>query len=302
MPSLRSPAAIAALVTCLALSSCGGGDSGGAPADSGGAPISPGQKSRTVTVSLAYTRSSEQRLLTQIYAQALKAAGFRVKLARGLEAGAPAVAALERGRASAYARFTRVGAAEQRLLESRGVGVLGPGPPVRSSGLAVPARTARRFRLKEISGLRNVAARMTLAVPRGCERDRQCLPALERVYGLDFRRVRRVRPELVHEALRTNRSQVSLVSTTDPHVRRSGETLLEDDRRAFPAAGPVVLVGKALERRGGRALREAVDKADSGLTVEIVEELNARVAFDEKSPARVALEYLRATGLVPGAG
>jgi osmoprotectant transport system substrate-binding protein len=110
--------------------------------------------------------------------------------------------------------------------------------------------------------------------------------------------VHRVRHDLVHEALRTGRYQVSIVSTTDPHVRRSGEALLVDDRRAFPAAGPVVLVRKALQRRGGQALRHAVDEADSGLTVEMMEELNARVEFDEDSPVRVARDYLRATGLL----
>jgi osmoprotectant transport system substrate-binding protein len=110
-----------------------------------------------------------------------------------------------------------------------------------------------------------------------------------------------VRPELVHEALRTGRAQVSLVTTTDPHIRRSGEALLADDRRALTAAGPIVLVRKALGRRGGQALRSAVDKADKGLTVEVVQELNARVEFDGEPPVRVARDYLRATGLLsPG--
>jgi glycine betaine/choline ABC-type transport system substrate-binding protein len=60
----------------------------------------------------------------------------------------------------------------------------------------------------------------------------------------------------------------------------------------------VVLVRKALQRRGGQALRHAVDEADRGLTVEMMEELNARVDFDEEPAARVARDYLRATGLL----
>jgi osmoprotectant transport system substrate-binding protein len=135
-------------------------------------------------------------------------------------------------------------------------------------------------------------------VPRGCERQPDCLPALKRAYDLKFRSVRRVQPGLVHEALRNGRAQVSLVSTTDPHIHRSGETLLFDDRRAFAAAGPVVLGRKLLARRGGRALRAALDKADSGLTLDVMEELNARVDFDEEPVARVAHDYLHATGLL----
>lgn len=299
MAFLRPLAAPAALFACLALASCGGGDDSGA--SSGGAPISPGPGNRKVTVTMAYTRSPEQQLLAQVYAQTLRAAGFRVRLARDVGAGGPAVAALEQGRFNAYARFARVLAPEQRHLSARGVVALPPGPPVRANGLATLARTARKYKLKEISALRDRAPDWTLAVPRSCERARDCLPALKRAYGLDFRRVRRVRPELVHEALRTGRAQVSLVTTTDPHIRRSGEVLLADDRRAFPAAGPVVLVRKALERRGGQALLSAVDKADSGLTEEVVQELNARVEFDDEPPVRVARDYLRATGLLsPG--
>jgi glycine betaine/choline ABC-type transport system substrate-binding protein len=64
------------------------------------------------------------------------------------------------------------------------------------------------------------------------------------------------------------------------------------------AAGPVVLVRKLLERRGGQALRAALDKADAGLTLDVMEELNARVDFDEEPTARVAHDYLRATGLL----
>ena len=298
MPFLRPLAAPVAVLACLALASCGGGGSSGASAGDGGAPITPKAANRRVTVVMASTRSSEQRLLAQIYAQAIKAAGFHVRLAGGLAAGAPSIAALEQGQVNAYARFARVPAREQSALERGGVALLPLGRPVRANGLAVPARTARRFHLRNISGLARHAAGMTLAVPRGCERQPDCLPALKRAYGLRFRGVRRVRPDLAHEALRTGRAQVSLVSTTDPHVRRSGEALLVDDRRAFPAAGPVVLVRRALQRRGGQALRHAVDEADSGLTVEMMEELNARVEFDEDSPVRVARDYLRATGLL----
>lgn len=296
MPFLRPLAAPVAVLACLALGSCGG--TGGSSASGAGAPITPGKGSSRVTVALAYTPSQEQRVLAQIYAQALKGAGFRVRMVRGVGAGPPGVTAIEGGKVNAYPRFARVLAPERRHLSARGVTVLPPGQPLRASGLAVLARVARRFHLKEISGLRGPAPHLALAVPRGCQRDPACLPALRRAYGLDFRRVHPVRPDLVHEALRTGRYQVTLVATTDPHVRRSGEVLLLDDRRAFPASPPVMLVRNALARRGGALLRDTVDKADSGLTVEVMEELNARVAFDEEPPARVARDYLRATGLL----
>src|SRR4051794_36895818 len=103
MASTRLPAALAAMLACAALPSCGGGEDGGATQS--GAPISPDDSAGPVTVVMAYTRSPEQQLLAQIYAQSLEAAGFRVRLARGLGAGGPAVAALVRRRVAAYPRF-----------------------------------------------------------------------------------------------------------------------------------------------------------------------------------------------------
>jgi osmoprotectant transport system substrate-binding protein len=297
MASLRSLAAALVLLVCLAPASCGGGH-GGAAAD-GGAPITPGSGNRHLTVEMAATRSSEQQLLAQVYAQAIRAAGFRVRFVRGIGAGPPAVAALEQGRVNAYARYARVRAPERRHLRARGVSVLASGPPLRSYGVALLARSARKYKLGAISDLSGRAPHWILAVPRGCERDSACASPLERSYGLRFKHVHPVRPDLVHEALRTDRSQASLVATTDPHIRRSGEALLDDDKHVFPAAAPVVLARTALVRRGGRALQAAVARADDALTVEVAQELNARVEFDAQSPARVAHDYLRQSGLLP---
>lgn len=296
MPSPRPLAAPGVVLACLALGSCSVG--GGSSASGGGAAITPASGAGRVAIAMAYTRSSEQRILAQIYAQALIRTGFRMRLVRGIGAGSPGVAAIEGGRVNAYPRFGRVLAAERAHLGAHGVTGLPAGRPVRAFALVVLARTARRLHLSRISDLGRRAGRLALAVPRACQRDPTCLPALRKTYGLRLRRVRAVPPDLMHEALRTGRYQVSLVSTTDPHIRRSGEVLLVDDRRAFPAAPPVVLVRKALLKRAGGALGKAVDRADSGLTLEVMEELNARVQFDEESPARAARDYLRATGVL----
>src|SRR5436190_1549074 len=88
--------------SALDLRGAGGGDSS---ASGGEAPIERGPGSGHAVVAMAYTRSSEQRVLAQIYAQALKHAGFQVRLVKGVGAGGPGVAAVERGRVSAYPRF-----------------------------------------------------------------------------------------------------------------------------------------------------------------------------------------------------
>jgi osmoprotectant transport system substrate-binding protein len=50
--------------------------------------------------------------------------------------------------------------------------------------------------------------------------------------------------------------------------------------------------------QGGAALEEVVTMVNEGLTDEAMQELNARVDLDKKTPEEVAGEYLSETGLV----
>jgi glycine betaine/choline ABC-type transport system substrate-binding protein len=50
--------------------------------------------------------------------------------------------------------------------------------------------------------------------------------------------------------------------------------------------------------KGGAALEEVVSMVNEGLNAEAMQELNARVDLDKKTPEEVAGEYLSETGLV----
>jgi glycine betaine/choline ABC-type transport system substrate-binding protein len=102
----------------------------------------------------------------------------------------------------------------------------------------------------------------------------------------------------VHEALRTGKALAIVVSTDDPHITRGGERLLADDRHAFPLSPAAVVVANRTARSGGGRLRGAIERAGSALTLPVLEELNARVQFDELSPAGAAAEYLRGARIV----
>jgi glycine betaine/choline ABC-type transport system substrate-binding protein len=162
----------------------------------------------------------------------------------------------------------------------------------------VAARTARRLKLGRIGDLRRTATHLRIAGPRGCQRRPDCLPALRRAYALRFRRFVGVRPDLVHEPIRTGAAAATIVPTTDPHIGRDGEVLLRDDRRAFPGSPVVVAVRREAAREAGPALPSALGRAGSALTVPLMQELVARVEFDERPSAVVAGQYLRATGLL----
>jgi osmoprotectant transport system substrate-binding protein len=300
----------------LALCGCAGEEGPGAerarPAAPAGGPIVHSPRNSAIEVVVGATGSPEQRILAAIYARALRAGGFRASVTGGLAGAADAHTALRNGSIDAYPEFSAValaglggdprpGGGVGRLrarLAGEGAVVLATAPAFRSPAVVLSGTAARRLDAKRISDLEDRAGELRLAGARGCERRRDCLPALRDVYGLRFRRFVGVRPDLLHEPLRKGEADAAIVTATDPHIARDGEVLLEDDGNAFPASRVAVAVREAVARSGGRALRRTLRRTGGALTVEVMQELNARVRFDERSPDQVAAGYLRGAGLI----
>jgi glycine betaine/choline ABC-type transport system substrate-binding protein len=314
MAVLRSPWALAPLLLSLVLSGCSShGDRGAERLPSG--PIAHREANAGTTLVVGATRRDEQQILASIDAKGLRAAGFSVRVRGGFRGPRDVLAAVSDGRVDVYPDFAdlvlaglggRGGKPSLARIQARLAGrraVVDPGAvAARSFGVVVTRARGRKLHLKKISDLRK-RSHALLAVPRGCQRLPHCLPELRRAYGDRFMRFHSVRPDLVHEAIRTRKALGSIVSTDDPHIARDAETLLADDRHAFPLSPVAVVVGNRAARQGGRALRGAVERAGAALTLPVLEELNARVQFDELSPSRVATEYLRGARIVePGGG
>ncbi len=95
------------------------------------------------------------------------------------------------------------------------------------------------------------------------------------------------------------KADVSIVFTTDPQIKRNHEVLLHDDKHMFP---PYQLDAADEGRRRRRRPEPDLAKVDrpvqKPLTDDAMQELDARVDLDKKTPAEVAKEYLSETGLV----
>jgi osmoprotectant transport system substrate-binding protein len=143
-----------------------------------------------------------------------------------------------------------------------------------------------------------VAGRLTLYGSPECRRRRDCLLGLESVYGLRFKRFVPVPIPQRHTVLKSGRADVSIVFTTDPQIKRDGEVLLLDDKGMFPPYNSTLVVRKDIADTAGPDLAKTVKILQEQLTPENMQELNARVDLDHKTPAEVAKEYLQETGLV----
>jgi osmoprotectant transport system substrate-binding protein len=310
----RPIGALASVLASTALVACGGGSAGTSTAPRS-APIAHSGRNASTEVVVGATGSPEQRVLAQVDAEGLRAAGFKARVQGGFGGAADALDAIGTASIDVYPDYAdgllaAVGArpgprdALGRLrarLANRDAEALPGAAFTKGAGVVVAARTARRLHLRRISDLKSNARHLRLAGPRGCQRRPGCLPALRRAYGLRFRRFIGVRRDLVHEPIRTGLAAAAIVPTTDPRIGRGREVLLRDDRHAFPGSPVVVVVRREVAREGGTALGNAIERAGSALTVPLMQELAARVEFDQRPSAAVASRYLRASGLVrPG--
>jgi glycine betaine/choline ABC-type transport system substrate-binding protein len=316
------------LVASLALAACGddddddgGGGGGGdtaAQEESGGSGIQSDEANSGTTITVGSKNFTEQKVLGEIYAQAFEAAGYTVEKQLNLGDEKTALAALEGGDIDAYPEYTgtallsffgvqadklpkdpnaayeqaREGFAEKNLTAFE------PTPFTSSNEVAVTKKTAEENDLTTISDLESVAGEFTLYGSPECRQRLDCLLGLQEVYGLEFQRFVPVDIALRHEVLTKGQADVSIVFTTDPQIQREEFVLLEDDQDMFPPYNSTLVMRNEIAEQGGAGLEEVVTMVNEGLTAEAMQELNARVDLDKKTPEEVAGEYLSETGLV----
>jgi osmoprotectant transport system substrate-binding protein len=288
--------------------------------DSGGGKIQRDEANSEVQLTIGSKNFTEQRVLGEIYAQGLAAAGFTISKDLNLGDEKTALAALKSGEISAYPEYTgtallsffgkqadelpkdeQAAYEEARAgLEAEGIVALPPTPFTSSNEVAVTQATADDLGLKTISDLKGKSQNLVLYGSPECRQRLDCLLGLQQVYGLKFKRFVPVAIDQRHEVLSSGRADVSIVFTTDPQIQREQEVLLEDDQGMFPPYNSTLVLKKETADQAGEALTQTVELIQEQLTDENMQELNARVDLDKKDPAQVAEEYLTETGLIGG--
>jgi osmoprotectant transport system substrate-binding protein len=315
-------AALALLVSAFALAACGDDEEEGGGGQTAGeeqAAIQSNADNQGTTITVGSKNFTEQKVLGEIFAQGLEAAGFTVEKQLNLGDEKTAFKALRGGDIDAYPEYTgtallsffgvkanaipkdpQVAYEDVRSnMEQRNVTALPPTPFTSSNEVGVTQETANEEGLRKISDLSQVDQEFTLYGSPECRQRTDCLLGLQQVYGLDFKRFVPVDIALRHEVLTKGQADVSIVFTTDPQIKREGFVLLEDDKNMFPPYNSTLLVRNQIAQGDtGTNMQDVVEQVQEGLTAEVMQELNARVDLDKKTPEAVAGEYLRESGLV----
>jgi osmoprotectant transport system substrate-binding protein len=284
-----------------------------------GSPIASNPDNASTTITVGSKNFTEQKILGEIYAQALEAAGYKIKTALNLGDEKTALKALQSGQISGYPEYTGTAllsffntptdklegvdsAQAYDMVKSdfakEGIDALPPTPFTNSNEVAVSADTAKKLGLTNISDLKGKSQDLTLYGTPECRQRNDCLLGLEKTYGLKFKKFVPVDPSLRHEVLEKGQADVSIVFTTDPQIKRDGEVLLKDDKHIFPPYNSTFLVKQAFVDKAGPDLQKTIEQVNQGLTAPAIQELIARVDLDKQTPDAVAKEYLQESGYI----
>ena len=314
---------LALLIAALAVAGCGDDDDddgGSAPSGSSEqqAGIQSNDKNSTTKVTVGSKNFTEQKVLGEIYAQALTAAGYDVSKQLNLGDEKTALKALEGGDISMYPEYTGTAllsffaytadelptdpdeAYELAKEEFAGKDLTAfqHTPYTNSNEVAVTQETADKYSLKTISDLKPVAGELTMYGTPECRQRLDCLLGLQKVYGIKFKKFVPVAIDLRHEVLSKGQADVSIVFTTDPQIFKEKFVLLEDDKQMFPPFNSTLVARNDIVDRAGPDFSKVIEMVDKGLTDDVMQELNARVDLDKQTPEEVAGQYLEETGLV----
>jgi glycine betaine/choline ABC-type transport system substrate-binding protein len=316
----RAAAAVLfALILTLGVAACGSSnDNSTSSGEEGGGAIVSNPKNAKVTLTIGSKNFPEQEILGEIYAQALKAAGYKVKSALNLGSETVALQSLKSGQISGYPEYAstaltsffgiepeEVPAGAQPAyekakaeFEKEGLTAFPPTPFASANAVGTLKKTADKLGLKTISDLEGQSEKLTLYGSPECRQRIDCLAGLEKYYGLKFKSFTPVDINLRYTVLEKGQADLSILFTTDAQLSAEKDkfVILEDDKEVFPAGNVIFVTKPSVAKKAGPDYEKTIVEVQEGLTLPVMQELDARVELEKQSPAKAAAAYLEEAG------
>ena len=315
-------ALVATLVLAIAVAACGSSSSSSSNTSSSsgsssskGTLITKNSANAGKSISVGSKNFTEQFILGNIYADALKAAGYNVKKKLNLGSEVVAFKALKQGDVEAYPEYTGTaltsfygvkvtavpktpGAAFTELkpkLAKDKITALPRGPvrqhvpPGHDEGDREEAREpdadlAAQGQVAEAP--RSTASRSAGSGPTACW-------ACRRPTGSSSRSSSPTRIQVLRCSTRAQ-ADVAFVFTTDATLATGKYAILDDDKNLFPPYHITYMFRDDALKKLGPDVKKTVVKIELPLTNKVMGELNSRVVLDKQKPSDVAHAYLKA--------
>ena len=309
-----------ALALTLGVAACGSSDddtdttAGG----EGGGAIVANPDNGKVSLTIGSKNFPEQEILGEIYAQALAAAGYKVKSDLNLGSETVALRSVKSGQISGYPEYASTaltsffgkepedvpadaqGAYEEAKaeFEKEGLTAFPPTPFASANAVGTLKTTAEKYDLENISDLEGVSEKLTLYGSPECRQRIDCLAGLEELYGLKFKSFKPVDIGLRYTVLEKGQADLSILFTTDPQLAAEKDkfVILEDDQEVFPAGNVIFVTKQSTVEEAGPDYEETIVQVQEGLTLPVMQELDARVELEKQTPKEAAAAYLKSAG------
>jgi osmoprotectant transport system substrate-binding protein len=315
-------AGLLALALALGVAACGSsGDSTSSSseetAEGGGAIVSNPQNEK-VSLTIGSKNFPEQEILGEIYAQALAAAGYKVKSDLNLGSETVALQAVKSGTISGYPEYASTAltsffgiepeevppgaqAAYEKAraeFEKEGLTAFPPTPFASANAVGTLKTTAEKYGLETISDLEGQSEKLSLYGSPECRQRIDCLAGLEKYYGLKFKSFHPVDIGFRYTVLEKGQADLSILFTTDPQLSAEKDkfVILEDDKHVFPPGNVIFVTKAATAEKAGPDYEKTIVEVQKGLTLPVMQELDARVELEKQTPKQAAAAYLKSAG------
>lgn len=258
---------------------------------------------------------TEQFVLGELYAQALRAGGFRVDVKRSIGSSEIVDEVLTSGAIDVYPEYmgvivSEIAKEERRPASAaethrrakafqarRGFEVLEMSPGSDRLANAVTPATARRYRLRTMADLGRLGEYRYGSYPENRVRFQGAVGVREE-YGLDFTFVP-LRADRRHEALQNGHVDVIDVGTTEAQLTdRSRYRVLADPKGIFGYQNIAPVISEQAVRLHGPGLARTLNAVTAKLTDSALRSMNGAVELRGEDPADVARRFLRDNRLV----
>ena len=285
-----------------------------------GEAIASNPENAKVSLTIGSKNFPEQEILGEIYTQALQAAGYKAKSDLSLGSETVALKTLKAGQISGYPEYastaltsffglepeevpsdaTEAWEKANAEFEKEGLEAFEPTPFASANAVGLLKTTAEKYNLKTVSDLEGVSEKLSLYGSPECRQRIDCLAGLEKLYGLKFKEFKPVDISLRYKVLEQGQADLSILFTTDPQLAAEKEkfVILEDDKHVFPAGNIIFVTSKKVAEKAGPDYEATILNVQQGLTLKVMQELDARVELEKQTPKEAAAAYLEAAGYV----
>jgi len=313
-------AVLAALLAGALLAACGSSSkttssssSSSTSSTSTSAASGPGAGKPPVT--LGDKNFAEENILGQLYAQALRAKGYKVNLKSEIGSTELIYKALKAGQIDGYPEYTGVllsAVAEQAtspksageaaaqakaFLQKHGYTLLNTTPFFDTNVLITKPAFASEHKLATIADLKPLGKTVKIGGAPELATREEGLPGIKKLYGVEPSFVP-VSIELSYQAIEDGQVNVQSVFSTDGQLLGGKFKELADPKHVFGFQNVAPVIRQSVLAKEGPAFAQTLNKVSALLTITAIQQMNKAVSIDKQSAESVAKQFLQANGLV----